>query len=139
MSAQASFDTKASAAALEARLTAARAPLEARRKRALAVMQHALPRAGSQVATVRRLYLFGSVLIPGAFRSHSDVDVGVEGALSADEFFSLWRAIEDAAPGWEVDLVELDHSRVHFADRVRTEGMLVYEAGDPNPQGRDPR
>ena len=74
-------------------------------------------------------------MISGAFRRDSDIDVGVEGELTAEDFFALWREIEAAAPGWEVDLVELDRSRVHFAERVRQEVELVYAAGNPDAQG----
>jgi predicted nucleotidyltransferase len=75
---------------------------------------------------VHRAYLFGSVLYPGAFRSSSDVDVAVEGQLSAEEFFAVWRELEQAAAGWLIDLVELDKD-VHFLRRVREKGELVYQ------------
>lgn len=135
MVAETGVDAGRAAAALDARLAESRERLEARRMRALAAMRDALPSAGAALPAVRQLYLFGSVLIPGAFRSDSDVDIGVDGDLSADEFFALWREIDAAAPGWETDLVELARARVHFAERVREEGELVYAAGNPDAQG----
>lgn len=134
MGAEIGIDPQRAAAALAARFAETRGQQEARREAALASMRRGLPLAAARVPAVRRLYLFGSVLIPGAFRSDSDIDVGVDGDLSADEFFALWREIDDAAPGWETDLVELDRARVHFADRVRKEGELVYAAGNPDAQ-----
>ena len=64
----------------------------------------------------------------GTHRPDSDIDVGIEGKLEAEGFFGLWQAIEEGAPGWQVELVELDRTRAPFADRVRIEGELVYEA-----------
>ncbi len=127
------FDVKASREHLAARLAAQQAEAEAGRVEALAWARAAISRAAPGFA-VRRMYLFGSVLTPGPFRDDSDIDIGVEGELSADDFFGLWRTIEEDAPAWEVDLVELDRARVHFADRVRLQGELVYEARDTNPQ-----
>ncbi len=128
------FDVKASREHLAARLAARQAESEAGRAEALAWARAAISRAAPGFAAVRRVYLFGSVLAPGQFRDESDIDIGVEGELSADDFFGLWRAIEEDAPGWEVDLVELDKTHVHFAERVRLEGELVYEARDTDPQ-----
>jgi predicted nucleotidyltransferase len=123
-----SFDVKASREHLAARLAAQWEQAEARRRAALALVRAAIRQAGPGFAAVRRVYLFGSVLSPGQFRPDSDIDVGVEGELSAADFFGLWRAIEEDAPGWEIDLVELDRARPQFAERVRSAGELIYAA-----------
>lgn len=133
MGAESGIDVEKSAAALDARLAEKRARLEARRERALAAIRPALRAVGPRFPSVRRLYLFGSVLIPGAFRSDSDIDIGVDGDVNGEAFLALWREIDNAAPGWETDLVELDRARVHFAERVREEGELVYQAEELAP------
>ena len=122
------FDVQASREHLAARLAQQYEQAEARRLAALDAARCAIRRAGPRFTSVRRAYLFGSVLLPGQFRPDSDIDVGIEGKLEAEDFFGLWRAIEEGAPGWQVELVELDRTRVPFAGRVRLEGELVYEA-----------
>jgi predicted nucleotidyltransferase len=74
---------------------------------------------------VQRAFLFGSVLHPGGLRSTSDIDVAVEGKLDAQEYFTLWRELERAAPGWLIDLVELGRN-LRFAALVRERGELIY-------------
>jgi predicted nucleotidyltransferase len=98
---------------------------EAVRRAAIAI----LPR----FPQVRRAYLFGSAL--HTLRSTSDVDIAVEGALSAEEYFALWRELDRAVPDWPIDLVELGRD-LHFTDRVRAEGELIYERADLDAQGR---
>ena len=83
---------------------------------------------------VRRVYLFGSVLRSGAMRAVSDVDVAVEGELSAEEYFALWRELERAAPGWAIDLVEIERTP-RLAARIRETGELIYER-DPGIESR---
>ncbi len=122
------FDLKASREHLAARLARQHDQAERARSAALAAARAAIMQAAPRYPTVRRVYLFGSVLTPGQFRPDSDIDVGVEGDLGVEGFFGLWRAIEDETPGWQVDLVELDRARIPFADRVRLEGELVYAA-----------
>ena len=122
------FDVQASREHLAARLAQQYEQAEARRLAALDAARHAIRRAVPRFTGVHRSYLFGSVLLPGQFRPDSDIDVGIEGKLEAEDFFGLWRAIEEGAPGWQVELVELDRTRVPFAGRVRLEGELVYEA-----------
>lgn len=122
------FDVQASREHLAARLAQQYEQAEARRLAALDAARHAIRRAGPRFTRVRRAYLFGSLLLPGQFRPDSDIDVGIEGKLEAEDFFGLWRAIEEHAPGWQAELVELDRTRAQFADRVRIEGELVYEA-----------
>jgi predicted nucleotidyltransferase len=74
---------------------------------------------------VRRIYLFGSIIRPGAFRFDSDIDVAVEGT-NAEQYFALWRDLEEAAPGWLIDLREINQPS-YFADAVKERGELVYE------------
>jgi predicted nucleotidyltransferase len=71
-----------------------RAEAEARRAAAERAIQAVTPRYPG----IRRVYLFGSVLRPGAFRPDSDIDVGVEGD-DGHGLFDFWRELEAAAPG----------------------------------------
>lgn len=104
----------------------------ARERRRLAALQ-TLRAAGKRVLpafpTVQRAYLFGSVLRPGALRATSDVDIAIEGTLDAETYFALWRALEMAAEGWDIEVVELGDD-VRFAARVREQGELIFERPD---------
>ena len=62
----------------------------------------------------------------------------LQGTLDADAYFALWRALERVAEEWTIDLVELDRE-VGFADRVREQGMVIYEHPDSHAQGRHGR
>ncbi len=95
---------------------------------AISALNAVLPRYGK----VRRAYLFGSAIRPGAFRHDSDVDIAVEGIEAAD-YFALWRDLEEAMPDWPVDLRDLV-SGTHFARRVQMEGRLIYECKDSGPE-----
>jgi hypothetical protein len=59
------------------------------------------------------------------------VDVAVEGKLSAEDYFALWRALEEES-GQPVDLVELTED-LPFAHRIREQGEILYERGHPIP------
>jgi predicted nucleotidyltransferase len=104
------------------------ADLENRRQRALKAAVKAITNTAPDYPEVRRVFLFGSVLRPGGFRPDSDVDIAVEG-VKAEGYFSLWRDLEEAMPGWTVDLRDLAPGS-HFASRVQARGYLVYERED---------
>jgi predicted nucleotidyltransferase len=74
-------------------------------------------------ATVGRLILFGSVIVPGRLSAHSDIDVAVEWRQRGD-YWGLWREIEEAIAR-DVDFREL--SGDPFSERVRAHGMVVFE------------
>ena len=104
---------------------------EARRRaeiaRVQALVREVAQRIFPRFPTVRRAYLFGSALY--GLRADSDVDIAVEGDLSAQEYFDLWRELDWAIPERIVDLIELNrHPRL--AARVRQEGLLIYERWD---------
>lgn len=75
--------------------------------------------------TVRRVYLFGSVTKPGAFRSDSDIDIGVEG-VDVAVCFGIWRDLERIVKEWLLDVRSLDPDNP-FSLRVRQQGELIYE------------
>ncbi|MCZ7667673.1 MAG: nucleotidyltransferase domain-containing protein [Chloroflexi bacterium] len=63
--------------------------------------------------------LFGSLIAPGRFGTHSDVDVAVDG-IDPALFFDLMASLS-LALGRDVDLVDL--SQCHFAERIRQKGV----------------
>jgi predicted nucleotidyltransferase len=126
-------DLAACRESFRARERKARAEREARRLAALRAVQQAMLDCAPRYPSVRRAYLFGTVVRPGAFRSASDVDVAVEG-IGAAEYFELWRDLEQAAPGWTIDLRDMTQASP-FADRVWATGMLIYERSHSGSQG----
>mgnify|MGYP000862597065 CR=1 FL=1 len=71
---------------------------------------------------VRRVYLFGSVVQPGRFRSDSDIDVAVDaGTPEAESAF--WAALEQALRH-DVDLRPLAGPLVEIVTQT---GELIYE------------
>jgi predicted nucleotidyltransferase len=129
------FDVAASQARLRSRQERQFRVREERRLAALKALRSAVHSVLPRFPGVRRVYLFGSVLRPGALRSTSDVDVAIEGGLGAEEYFALWRELEQAAPGWLIDLVDLGRD-VHFADLVRERGELIYGHPDSDAESR---
>ena len=94
-----------------------RAEREASREDALARTVAAIEALGPRYG-VTEAYLFGSLVRPGRFSAHSDIDVAVAGLGPAHWAFAaeLSRRV-----GREVDLVDLEGSR--FAQRIRREGV----------------
>lgn len=123
------FDVTACRAHLRARQERQLRAREQRRQAALRALRIAACSILPRFPIVRRAYLFGSVLRPGALRSTSDIDVAIEGRLDAQEYFALWRELERAAPDWLIDLVELDRD-LRFAALVRERGELIYGRPD---------
>ena len=120
---------------LRRRQEAAYRAREERRARAAQALRDAARRVFPRFPAVRRAYLFGSVTQPGGMGPRSDVDVAVEGKLSAEDYFALWRALEEES-GQPVDLVELTED-LPFAHRIREQGEILYERGHPNVKGGD--
>jgi len=120
------FDVSRCRANLQARLAQQLQAREQRRQSALQAMRVAARSVLPRFPRVRRAFLFGSVLRPGAWRSESDIDIAIEGELSAEEYFALWRELERAAANWPIDLVELERD-LSFAACVREGGELIYD------------
>ena len=129
------FDVSACRAYLQARQEQRHQAREQRRRAALRAVRTAACSILPRFPGIRRAYLFGSVLRPGAMRASSDVDVAIEGELSAESYFALWRELERAAAGWLIDLVELDRNP-RLAARVRETGELIYERSDSDAESR---
>ncbi len=125
-------DVAESRAYLAARAAAIYEARERRRAAALTAARAAAQAVLPRFPAVRRAYLFGSVVRPGAMRATSDVDIALDAALDAETYFAVWRALERAAGPWELDVIELG-PELHFAARVRAEGELIYERADQDP------
>jgi len=131
------FDVAACRAYLRARQEREHQAREQRRQAAREALRTAARSVLPRFPDVRRAFLFGSVLRPGGLRSTSDVDVAIEGKLEAQEYFALWRELERAAPGWLIDLVELERD-LRFAALVRERGELIYGHPDSNAESGHP-
>ena len=70
---------------------------------------------------LRRVRLFGSLLPGRNYRDDSDIDMAVEGG----NIFSFIK-IAEVSP-CSVDVVDLAGLREGMADRVRNEGVVLYE------------
>jgi predicted nucleotidyltransferase len=131
---EATVDVAACRMHLRARQERRRREREQRRQAALKALRAAAHSVLPRFPGVRRAYLFGSVLRPGALRSTSDIDIAIEGGLDAEEYFALWQDLEQAAPGWLIDLVDLDRD-LRFAALVRERGELIYGCPDSDAEG----
>jgi predicted nucleotidyltransferase len=98
---------------------------EVHRQQARRIVLTAIAQIAPLYPQVQRVYLFGSITQPGYFRLDSDIDVAVEGT-DAKTYFALWRDLEQACPGWSIDLRELK-TPSYFTTAVRAQGELVYE------------
>ncbi len=129
------IDVQASRDWLLTRERAAYQLRERRRQAAFDALGAAVRAVAPRYLQVRRAFLFGSVTRPGGLNETSDLDVAVEGTLGAEDFFAFWRELERAVDSWPVDLVELDRRSVHFVQRIRETGELIYERKTPDSQG----
>jgi len=128
-----SIDIAAARRNLQARAERERAEREARRAAAERAVTEAVRRIIPGFPTVTRVFLFGSITRENAFRADSDVDVAIEG-LGVADYFPIWKAIEDAALDWLIDVRDITQAS-DFADRVRATGKLIYERVNQTPQG----
>ena len=74
----------------------------------------------------KRIYQWGSLLHPGQFDEHSDIDIAVEGIESAALWFALYGEAMAMSP-FSLDLVQLEKIDQIHADSIRTRGVCVYE------------
>ncbi len=73
-----------------------------------------------------RIYQWGSLLRPGAFRDYSDIDIAVEGILQPETFFRLLGDVQRLTE-FDVDLVQIEKIEPEYAEDIRRKGKLVYE------------
>ena len=118
------IDIKAARRSFEARLQKEFEGRESARQKALAAARTVIPTIVAKYPAVKSAYLFGSILRPGAFRSDSDVDIAIEGG-SAEDYFALWRDLEEALPNWLIDLRDLPPD-TRFTQQVYQKGEKIY-------------
>jgi predicted nucleotidyltransferase len=104
---------------------------ERRRQQARQCIVEAIRMVMPRYPTVSRVYLFGSVIRPTAFRPDSDIDVGIEGADMA-LCFDIWRDLEQLVLDWRLDVRSLGPDE-SFTERIRQKGELVYEPSVSTP------
>jgi len=129
-------DVAASRAYLQERQHQRRQKREASRQQAVQMARAAARSVLPAFPQVRKAYLFGSMLRPGAIRRDSDIDLAIEGPLSPEDYFTIWRELERAIPGQVVEVVELGRD-LRFAEQVRQTGEVIYERSDSNAEGGD--
>jgi len=123
-----SEDLRAARAYHRQREAARRDAREARRRERLVAARRAIRELAPGEASLRSVYLFGSVLQPGRFSGRSDVDVAVDCDDPAAESH-FWRALEDSL-GSSVDLRPRAGA---VAAAVEHGGERVYAREDPRP------
>jgi predicted nucleotidyltransferase len=107
---------------------------EARRQQVREVAIAAILQVLRHYPDITQVYLFGSIIQPGRFHSHSDIDIAVAGSDAAT-YFALWRDLEAACPNWFIDLREINQPSC-FADTVRQFGELIYESSSRTAQSQ---
>ncbi|MDD3598559.1 MAG: nucleotidyltransferase domain-containing protein [Bacillota bacterium] len=102
---------------------------EERRERALAAAKEAAAFLADAGAT--RVILFGSLARESGFGQHSDIDLAVEG-ISWSEYWSVWAAV-DSLTDFAVDIVVLEDANPTLKERIRDEGVTLYDDGRHSP------
>ncbi len=77
---------------------------------------------------VHRVYLFGSMLGSTIVHYQSDIDLAVEGLPPEKYIHALTEVWALLPPGFELDLVPLEDAHPEMAERIRSEGEVLYEA-----------
>jgi predicted nucleotidyltransferase len=68
-----------------------------------------------------RVIVFGSLAHGAWFSPRSDIDLATEG-LAAEEFGRAWTTVEELAPGFRIDLVDLAAAPERLRQRIREQG-----------------
>jgi predicted nucleotidyltransferase len=105
-----------------------RAQREANRLQWLAAARALILRLAPGYPALQRVYLFGSIMQPGRFRSDSDIDVAVE-TTDLETESAFWRALQRALDR-EVDVRPWDEPII---SAVHASGEMVYEREDHHP------
>lgn len=70
---------------------------------------------------VTAAYVTGSLLIPGRFHSHSDIDIAVKG-LTDQNYFTFMAKVQEFLPR-QVEIIELE--KCSFAQKIIDTGLKV--------------
>lgn len=86
-----------------------------------------LARELSRIFSIHRIYLFGS-LTDGYFRSHSDIDIAIEG-LDVQYHLKAFTVAEEIVRPFRLDMVVLEEATPYFQNKVRKRGVVAFEQG----------
>lgn len=75
---------------------------------------------------VVRIYQWGSLLDESRFSEVSDIDIAIEGDVSAEDFFRLYGEAAEIT-NFHLDLVQLDKIDPLHARSIRKKGKVIYE------------
>jgi len=92
-----------------------------RQKRAYLAARSAAEILREQFGAIR-IRLFGSLLYPHSFHSHSDIDLAAEG-MDDTLVLKAWCAISASAPEFEIDLVTPNECRSEIWTSIESEGV----------------
>jgi len=73
---------------------------------------------------VKRIIVFGSLLLPGRFHKRSDIDVAVEG-LAPKDFFRAYGELMMSLD-WRIDLKPFEEVDDFFRGQILERGEVVY-------------
>jgi len=79
---------------------------------------------------VRKIYQWGSLLNPDKFDENSDIDIGIEGLGSVQEYFNLLEKAE-AICSFPLEILELERIDPLHKKSIIDKGQLVYEKKEP--------
>jgi len=77
----------------------------------------------------KRIIQWGSLLNRKLFTEFSDIDIAIEGILSAEIMFKIYGDILNLSD-FQVDIVQIEKIEPEFADIIKGKGRTVYERKD---------
>lgn len=83
-----------------------------------------------------RIYQWGSLLNKETFSEISDIDIAVEGIISAQTFFAMYRDA-DKLTRFPLHLVQIEKIRPVYAKWIKRDGQIVYEKRNEKNQSSD--
>ncbi len=91
-----------------------------RLKQAKKVARHAALILKKQFG-VKKIVLFGSIIHPGLFHSHSDIDIAIWG-LKGREYYRAVGILQGLDPDISIDLIAFENATPSLQDVIRREG-----------------
>lgn len=73
---------------------------------------------------VKKVVLFGSVVYPHLFHTHSDIDLAVWD-LTGREYFQAIGVLQSLDPDFEIDLISFDKALPALQDVIRRDGKEI--------------
>ena len=74
----------------------------------------------------KRIIQWGSLLDRNQFTEMSDIDIAIEGILSAEIMFQIYGDIMKLSD-FDVDIVQLEKIEPEFAEIIKEKGKVIYE------------